>query len=95
MANKYPELIVVFAPEIERVKAHFRDGRPASEIANTLHARGLSAIQLVMIFREATGASLHDLKTFGQWWGRQGGVTDPEAFDAWGAEVLAKQRTIP
>jgi hypothetical protein len=92
--NQYPETVRFFSPEIERVKAHLREGRPASEIANALHAQGLSAIQLLVIFLEATGAPLRDLKAFGQWWGHQG-VTDPQAFDAWAAVVLQKQRTIP
>jgi len=43
-----------------------------------------------VIFREATGASLRDLKAFGQWWG-QDGVTDCAAFDAWAREVLGKR----
>jgi hypothetical protein len=44
-----------------------------------------------MIFREATDASLGDLKAFGQWWG-QHGVADSQAFDAWAAEVLQKRQ---
>jgi hypothetical protein len=77
----------LFAPEIERVKTQLRAGRSPSEIANSLHARGLSPIQLLAIFREATGAPLRDLKAFGQWWGREG-VTDRKAFDDWASKVL-------
>src|SRR5262249_39497150 len=79
------------APHIERVKAQLRAGLRPSAIANSFHAEGLGAIELVLIFREATGASLADIKAFGQWWGPQG-VTDPEAFDGWAFEVLGKLR---
>ncbi len=46
-------------------------------------------MHLLVVFKEATGASLGDLKSFGRWWGRHG-VTDEVAFDAWGAEVLSR-----
>ena len=89
--NQYPETVRTFHPEIERVKDELRAGQSPSAIANALHAQGIGPVHLVVIFREATGASLADLKAFGQWWG-QGGVTDREAFDAWAREVLGKRR---
>ena len=88
--NQYPESVRILAPQIEQVRVQLRAGTPPSEIANSLHAQGLGTIQLLVIFLEATGASLVDLKAFGQWWGERG-VTDPAAFDAWAAEVFAKQ----
>ena len=88
--NQYPETVRTFHPEIEWVKDELRAGRSPSAIANALHVRGIGALRLIVIFREATGASMGDLKAFGQWWGR-GGVTDREAFDAWAREVLGKR----
>jgi hypothetical protein len=88
--NQYPETVRILAPQIERVKVQLRGGTSPSKIANSLHAQGLGNIELLVIFLEATGASLGDLKAFGQWWGEQG-VTDPAAFDAWAAEIFAKQ----
>jgi hypothetical protein len=84
--NEDPPMRQFFWPEIERVRAQLRSGVRPSEIANSLHAEGLGAIQLLVIFREATGAALSDLKAFGQWWSHKG-VTDPEAFDEWASEV--------
>jgi hypothetical protein len=89
--NQYPETVRAFHSEIERVKAELRAGRRPSAIANGLHAQGIGALHLILIFHEATGASLGDLKAFGQWWGPNG-VTDSEAFDAWAFEVLGKRR---
>jgi len=88
--NQYPELLLAFHPQIEWVKDELRTGGLPSAIANTLHRRGIGPLQLIVIFREATGASLRDLKAFGQWWG-QDGVTDCAAFDAWAREVLGKR----
>lgn len=87
--NQYPEMVRLLRTEIELVREHLRAGRRASEVATALHERGLGTAQLLVVFLEATGASLGDLKAFGHWWGRNG-VTDPEAFDAWAATVLRK-----
>lgn len=89
MENQHAEVVAALRPQIEQARAHFAARRHASEIANLLHAQGLSAIQLIVVFREATGASIGDLKAFGQWWGRAG-VTDEIAFDAWAADVLSR-----
>jgi hypothetical protein len=88
--GKSPMMRLVLAPAIDRVGVELEAGRPPSEIANALHAEGLSAIEVLMVFREATGASLADLKAFGQWWDHRG-VTDREAFDAWAKTVLRKR----
>tara|TARA_R110002073_G_scaffold103264_1_gene233825 strand:+ start:367 stop:513 length:147 start_codon:yes stop_codon:yes gene_type:complete len=45
-------------------------------------------MEIILVFREATGAGLADLKCFGQWWSETTGVTDVAAFDAWADEVL-------
>lgn len=66
--------------EILFVVARLQNGDKPSEIANALHKKGLSPIQIVYAFRQATGASLSNLKSLGQWWGSRG-VTDLEAFD--------------
>jgi hypothetical protein len=92
MKNQYPDTVRALRPEIERVKAHLANGKPPSEIANSLHAQGLGTIQLIAVFHEATNASLGQLKTFGAWWGKDG-VTDTDAFDAWAAEVLAPRES--
>ena len=92
MENQYRGARFLLMPEIDRVKAQLAEGRPPSAIANELHARGFGAVQLLLIFIEATGASLRDAKAFGQWWGHQG-VTDPKAFDDQARELLAKLRT--
>ena len=62
-------------------------GALAATLANQLHQRGLGAIQIMLVFRQATGASIPDLKAFGQWWGLEG-VTDVAAFDSWAAQVF-------
>jgi hypothetical protein len=91
--NQYPETLLRFGPKIECVKEDLRAGRQPSEIANALNAQGLSNIELMIIFREATGASIRDLKAFGQWWSGLG-VTDSPAFDSWAAEVFRQAGTI-
>ncbi len=91
MENQNPEWFVALLPEIERVKSHLAAGGRPSEIANVLRAKGLFDLQLILVFREATGASLADLKAFGQWWGPHG-VTDEPAFDAWAAKVFPRAR---
>jgi hypothetical protein len=78
-----------FRSEIESVRSQLEKGTRASEIANALHAKGHGAIVLLLIFRQATGASLGDLKAFGQWWGRDG-VTDADRFDAWAAHLFRR-----
>jgi hypothetical protein len=85
---------VLFAPEIARVRQELKAGRAPSDIANSLHAEVVSPIQMLAIFREVTGASIPDLKAFGQWWGHQG-VTDPAAFDDWARTVLRKVGGTP
>jgi hypothetical protein len=87
--NQYPETVRVLGPKIELVKEQLRARRPPSEIATFLHAQGLHELHLMIIFHEATGASLKDLKALGQWWGQRG-VTDPQAFDAYAMEVFQK-----
>ncbi len=91
--NQHPDVRVALAPEIERAKTMLQAGRSPSEIASVFHAEGVGSIQLLAIAREVTGASLADLKAFGQWWGRQG-VTDAAAFDAWAARILPKPRAL-
>lgn len=90
--NQYPDTVVRLGPKIESVKEDLRAGRPPSEIANALHAQRLSNIELMIIFREATGASIGELKAFGQWWGKLG-VSDCPAFDSWAAEVFRQPGT--
>ncbi len=89
--NQYPETIRRLGPEIESVKDALSSGQPPSEIANALHAQGLSDIELIIVFRAVTGASIRDLKALGQWWSVLG-VTDPPAFDSWASEVFWPQR---
>ena len=94
MENQYPETLVALRPEIERVKSHLCAGGRPSAIANLLFVQGLSAIELIFVFREATGASIADLKAFGQWWGPQG-VTDESEFDDWAARVFPAVKRVP
>jgi hypothetical protein len=91
--NQYPEELLRLSPEIERVKDYLRAGRPPSEIANALHAKGLSNIELILVFRAATGASIGDLKSLGQWWSELG-VTDAPAFDSAAVAVFRKHGVI-
>jgi hypothetical protein len=93
VVNQHPDIRIALATEIARAKALLEAGRTPSEIASVLHAEGVSAIQLLAIAREATGASLRDLKAFGQWWGRQG-VTDAAAFDAWAAKIFPRAKAL-
>ncbi|NUP08823.1 MAG: hypothetical protein HOW73_22480 [Polyangiaceae bacterium] len=64
-------------------------GRPASTLANELHQRGLGLIQILVVFRQATGAGIGDLKDLAQWWGADG-VTDTQAFDDWAAQIFPR-----
>jgi len=89
MSDQTQELEVLFRSEIESVGNQLKTGTRASQIANDLHAKGLGTIQIVFIFRQATGASLGDLKAFGQWWSH-GGVTDADQFDACASRVLGR-----
>ena len=91
MTNQHPELAEALRPQINAVKAQLAMGASPSAIANELHAQGLGTIALIVVFHEATGASLGDLKSFGQWWGAKG-VTDSAAFDDWAAKVFVRQR---
>jgi hypothetical protein len=87
MGDQTEELKLRFRTEIESVSSQLAKGTRASQIANALHAKGFGAIELLFIFRQATGASLGDLKAFGQWWS-DAGVTDADQFDAWAAHVF-------
>lgn len=89
MGNQYRATCDELRDEIGRVRTHLAQGGRASEIANSLHAQGIGVMRLLIVFREATGASLGDLKAFGQWWGEHG-VTDIDAFDAWAAHVFGQ-----
>jgi len=89
MRNYHPNMEAALRAEIELVRAHLIAGRRPAETANLLHAQGLGAIQIMFVFKTVTGASLADLKSFGQWWGPHG-VTDEAAFNAWGAEVFSR-----
>lgn len=68
---------------------HLRRGGSASEIAIALQNEGLGNIELLLVFREATGSALGDLKALGQWWS-ENGVTDVEAFDRRAREVFER-----
>jgi hypothetical protein len=83
------ELRFRFRSEIEWVSRELENGTRPSQIANGLHGRGLGAVQILFVFREATGAPIRDLKAFGQWWSHAG-VTDANQFDAWAAQVLRR-----
>src|SRR5689334_4493626 len=83
------ELRLRFRSEIESVRSQLEKGLRASQIANSLHAKGLGPIELLFICREATGASIGDLKAFGQWWS-DAGVTDADQFDAWAVHVFRR-----
>jgi len=87
MSDQTEELEYRFHLEIELVRGELEKGTRASKIANNLHAKGLGTIELLFIFRRATGASLGDLKAFGEWWGNSG-VTDADKFDAWAAQAF-------
>jgi hypothetical protein len=89
MGDQTEQLKLRFRSEIESVASQLENGTRASQIANALHAQGLGAIELLFIFREATEASLGDLKAFGQWWSDTG-VTDADQFDAWAAQVFRR-----
>ena len=91
MENQYPQTVKTLAHEIERVREALRKGGRASVEANRLHAAGVSPLQIVVVFREATGAGLGDLKGFGQWWG-ENGVTDAESFDAYAATLKFSEK---
>ncbi|MEJ8859275.1 hypothetical protein WKW79_32235 [Variovorax robiniae] len=69
------------------VRAQLRAGRRVSELANQLYREGTHAAQIMLIFHQATHATLDELKGFGRWWG-MGGVTDADAFDDWAREVF-------
>lgn len=89
MENQTEELRLRFAAEIASVISQLNQGTRASQIANSLHARGLGTIELLFIFREVTGASIGDLKSLGQWWS-DAGVTDAGSFDAWADQVFRR-----
>jgi hypothetical protein len=93
VVNHHPDVRVALATEIARARALMDAGRTPSEVASVLHAEGVSAIQLLAIAHEATGASLRDLKAFGRWWGNQG-VTDAAAFDAWAAKIFPRAKAL-
>lgn len=63
-------------------------GMAPSAITNQLITMGLGRIQLVYVFRQATGARLMDLKHFADLVCLQRGVTDIEAFDALARDIL-------
>jgi hypothetical protein len=94
MENQYPATCEALRSEIAEVRSHLARGLRASVIANALHARGLGNIQLLIVFLEATGASLGELKAFGQWWGEEG-VTDADGFDEWADEVFGSPSRSP
>ncbi len=76
-----------YPAKIERVRLGLAQERRLSELANELHAQGLSDLCVLFVLRESTQAPLSLLKGLAQWWG-PAGVTDAEAFDAWAAKAL-------
>ncbi|MGJ7558886.1 hypothetical protein ACSFBI_33490 [Variovorax sp. RB3P1] len=88
MINQYPETLARLCGDIARTKARLQGEASPSEIANTLFLQGLSSIEIFIVFKEATGASIRDLKAFSQWWGASG-VTDRDAFDCWAGEAFS------
>ena len=88
-SDQTDDLTFRFRKEIEWVRSQLEKGTPASQIANALHAKRLGTIEIIFIARQATGASLGDLKAFGQWW-NYSGVTDANQFDAWAAQVFRR-----
>ena len=75
-------------PHVVWVEEMLGRGVAASEVTNQLVAKGLGRIQLVYVFRQATGARLMDLKQFADMVCLRRGVTDVEAFDALAEAVL-------
>ncbi|RQO63804.1 hypothetical protein DBV14_02330 [Variovorax sp. KBW07] len=87
MTNQYPEVLARLRTDISLTVERLHAGTSPSEIANGLLAQGLTTMEIVIVFREATGASIRDLKGFGQWWSERG-VTDRDAFDSWAAKAF-------
>ena len=87
MTNQYPETLARLCADIARTKARLQENTSPSEIANALLLKGLSSFEIFIVFKEATGASIRDLKAFGQWWS-DSGVTDIHAFDCWAREAF-------
>tara|TARA_R110002096_G_C14655898_1_gene726939 strand:- start:8082 stop:8378 length:297 start_codon:yes stop_codon:yes gene_type:complete len=86
--NQHPHLSKKLQTAIEHARQALASGTAASTLANALNQQGLGGMEIILVFREATGAGLADLKCFGQWWSETTGVTDVAAFDAWADEVL-------
>jgi hypothetical protein len=91
MENQYPQTVTELAPQIRRVHEALCDGGLASVEANRLHAEGLGNLQIIIVFKEATGIGLGEAKLFGQWWGEDG-VTDADAFDAYADELMLSEK---
>jgi hypothetical protein len=89
MTNQYLETLERLYGDIASTKAHLQGATPPSGIANALLRQGLSSIEIFIVFKEATGASIRDLKAFGQWWS-DSGVTDIHAFDCWAKEAFLR-----
>jgi hypothetical protein len=78
-------------PQVDRMREDLASGIAPSEIANRLlREDGLGTINIIMVFCQATGASLGDVKLLGQWWSHRTGVTDASALDEWAAQVFAR-----
>lgn len=90
MINQYPETLARLYGDVARTRARLQEGTPPSEIANALLFQGLSSFEILIVFKEATGASIRDLKALGQWWS-DSGVTDVHAFDRWAREAFTRQ----
>lgn len=87
--DQSPELRIKFQSAIEQTKKALEAGKRPSTVVQSLHREGIGALELIFILREATGASLSDLKTFGLWWSREHGVVDPDAFDEHARDAFA------
>ncbi len=91
--NQYEQTLERLEPEIKLVAGKLSESVKASTIVNELFSMGLQKFEMIFIFRQATGASIGDLKSLGQWLSDEG-ITNIEAFDERANEILNRQRKI-
>ncbi|MBK9034927.1 MAG: hypothetical protein IPL61_27300 [Myxococcales bacterium] len=89
--NQHEHLCTKLQPQIRRTRAALAAGTAPSRVANELlRVDGLGTIAIILVFCEATGASLGDVQALGHWWNRDTGVTAAGPFDEWARRAFAK-----
>ena len=78
---------------ISRFEQALKEGGTPAQFVHRLTASGLNTIDMIGALRTMTGASIGEIKSLGQWWTPEQGVTDASKFNRHFFELFELRHT--